>query len=253
VIDFLLAEAAASNYDEGKLKEDAASELAAFVASEHAGGAQTMEMEVLVETGRVDRVILSSAIKHRAALIAMGTQGLGRLRKALFGSVTEKVLREVAIPVLAVTRGASGDTSTTLTGVVAAIDFDAAAAHVARHAAALAAELDVPLTLVHVVARLTALPQYTNALAAAEEARQREARVKLQAEAARIGSVVKTELRVGAVAEEIAVLLRHDPGCIVVIGTGGGRPLHRPGSTAYRVLSLSSVPVLAVPPELSMT
>src|SRR5687768_16191602 len=73
VIDFLLAEAAASIYDERRLKEDAASELAAFIASEQPGG-QTMETEILVEIGRVDRVILSSATRHGAALIAMGTQ-----------------------------------------------------------------------------------------------------------------------------------------------------------------------------------
>jgi len=42
-------------------------------------------------------------------------------------------------------------------------------------------------------------------------------------------------------------MVKTSPGTLLAIGTGGNRMLRRPGSTAYRVLNVTSAPVLAVP------
>lgn len=253
-IDFLLAQAAAAAYDERRLREDAAAELRTLVAAlRPAGAGSAEEPEIVVAVGRPEQVITAAARAHMADLIVMGTQGLGGLRKMFFGSVTEKVLQDAPAPVLAVTASTSSLDAGGLTGVVAAVDFDASAKAVIRHATALAAEFRVPLTLVHVVSPLAALPQYLSAVGEAEAARRQEAQARLDEEAARIrpGVPVRTEVRIGSPAEEIVAVAGEDSGQIVVTGIVGGRLLHRPGSTAYRVLSLSSVPVLAVPPDAS--
>ncbi|HSC27763.1 MAG TPA: universal stress protein [Vicinamibacterales bacterium] len=245
-IDLLLAQAAAAVYDDRRLREDAEAELRNLVRSM---GASQAVRDVVVDVGRPEQAIVAAARERHADLIVMGTQGLGGLRKVFFGSVTEKVLRESEIPVLAARADGYDGTEAWCTGVVAAVEFDGTLDAVVRHARAFCDEFDLPLTLVHVVRPLRALPQYTDALGAAQEARIQEARARLEEVAATRGDRrrVGTEVRTGAPDEEIAAAASASPGRIVVIGTGGGRMLHRPGSTAYRVLSLSSCPVLAVP------
>ena len=56
-------------------------------------------------------------------------------------------------------------------------------------------------------------------------------------------------VRSGTPAEEIADVAASMEDLVIVVGLGGGWMLHRPGSTAYRVLCLATVPVFALPPE----
>ena len=56
-------------------------------------------------------------------------------------------------------------------------------------------------------------------------------------------------VRSGTPADEIADVAASMEDLVIILGLGGGWMLHRPGSTAYRVLCLSTVPVLALPPE----
>ena len=57
---------------------------------------------VTVEVGEPAREILKQVSECRADLIVMGTQGLEGARRLVFGSTTERVLRESRVPVLAV-------------------------------------------------------------------------------------------------------------------------------------------------------
>ena len=50
--------------------------------------------------------ILAAAARHGSGLIVMGRRGVGRARRALFGSVTKEVLRGTRCPVLVVTEAA---------------------------------------------------------------------------------------------------------------------------------------------------
>jgi nucleotide-binding universal stress UspA family protein len=57
---------------------------------------------VLVRSGDAAEEILACARAERVRLIAMSTHGRSGLRRALFGSVAEGVLRRAAVPILLV-------------------------------------------------------------------------------------------------------------------------------------------------------
>jgi nucleotide-binding universal stress UspA family protein len=247
VVDFLLAQAAAAAYSEAQLRADARRELEGVVSEERRQAhADAPEPEIAVTVGPPERRICEYAQECAADLVVMGSQGLGGLRKAFMGSVAEKVLRGSEVPVLTVR--ASDDGEPWFDAVFAAVGLDDAAGHVARSAAWLAERLQLPLTLVHVVTPLTAFPQYTNALETAEASRRQDAEHRLSALAAALPSrrPIGTVVRTGRPADEIAAAAAGSRP-LLVIGMGGRRLLHRPGSTAYRVFSIAEVPVLAIP------
>jgi nucleotide-binding universal stress UspA family protein len=61
-----------------------------------------VEMTPLVKQGDPREVILSAAKEVGASLIVMGTHGRRGIRRALIGSVTERVVRTSDVPVLTV-------------------------------------------------------------------------------------------------------------------------------------------------------
>jgi nucleotide-binding universal stress UspA family protein len=237
-IEPLLAQAC----DEAQLCSDAETELKAFVTA----ATGDVAPDIVVKVGDPDAAILACAKERKVDLIVMGTQGLGGFRKAFFGSVTEKVLRGAFVPVLAVKPSVP---TVIPSGIVAAVHLDDTARPVLEFASAFASEFKIPLSVLHVVPTVQALPQYTNALAAAQADRIERARVRLQEGAAIIKGALRPEIevRAGDVAQEIGELVKAKPGILLAIGTGGSRMLHRPGSTAYRLLNLTTAPVLAIP------
>lgn len=249
VVDFLLAEAAAAAYQSDRLEKDAEAELRALVDAEVGPGSG---IRAVVRKGRPEQLILPYAAECGADLIAMGTHGLGGVRKLFFGSVTEKVLRAVTLPVLAVPfhEEQRPDDPIRLGTVLAALDFEAQSNDVAAHAAGLAAELRLPLVLVHAIPRGPSAPYATDAVDLAAQAQRQEAEGRLD-EVVRMlprELSITTETCLGSVPEAIASFAATLPGAIVVIGLGSrGRLLHRPGTTAYRLLSLSNVPMIALP------
>ena len=116
----------------------------------------------------------------------------------------------------------------------------------------MASALDAPLTLVHAVPPVQAIGVWTVAYGEELPARIARARTSLD----QIAQVVDPRrppavvVQSGTPAEQIAAVAASMPAdLLVVVGLGGGWMLHRPGSTAYRVLCLSTVPVLGLPPE----
>lgn len=254
VIDLLLAQAAVVAYDEKRLREEAAAELRSFAAAERAAAVPWVEPTVEVRIGHPHREILEAAKEHGADLLVMGTHGLGGFRKLFFGSVTERVLRSTPVPVLAVPideRHRVSPEAVGFSGVLAAIELGGGAVPMATSAHAVAAAFDAPLTLVHVVPPVQAAGAWTTAFG--EELPQRMDRARAELE--RIAEIVapaqppRIVVRNGAPAEEIADAALEHPHTLVAIGLGGGSVLHRPGSTAYRVLCLSTVPVIGLPIE----
>ena len=55
--------------------------------------------------GRPDAEIIDEAEQIGAGLIVVGNRGLGRIRRALMGSVSDSVVRHAHCPVLVVRRG----------------------------------------------------------------------------------------------------------------------------------------------------
>jgi hypothetical protein len=79
-------------------------------------------------------------------------------------------------------------------------------------------------------------------------ARVKEARQHLEGVARRVtGTAPTVVVSVGEPEEQVAAAAVQQAGALVVVGLGEGELLRRPGSVAYRILCLSTVPVLAVP------
>ena len=69
---------------------------------EYADQAKGLETAVVVDRGEAAKTILDNARFHGCDLIAMTTHGRSGLSRMVVGSVTEKVLRDAALPLLVV-------------------------------------------------------------------------------------------------------------------------------------------------------
>src|SRR5688500_7395818 len=63
-----------------------------------------LDLHTLVKSGDVEDEILSTIREDGADLIVMGTHGRGLIGRALIGSLTQKMLRKVDVPILTVCR-----------------------------------------------------------------------------------------------------------------------------------------------------
>jgi nucleotide-binding universal stress UspA family protein len=61
-----------------------------------------MQVETVAIPGRADEAILDYAAANRVDLIALATHGRGGLRRAVFGSVADRVLRASGLPILVI-------------------------------------------------------------------------------------------------------------------------------------------------------
>ena len=259
VNDPLLAEAAELRAGPEWLSDDSDHELHRFFQQtfEHRA-VFPIEVEFLVTTGQPAPEILRVARERRCELIVMSTHGLTGVRKLFFGATTERVLRETHIPVLVTPAVDSGplflDDVRHLVGrVLAPVDLTAASENQVQIAGALAAAIDVPLLLTHVVEplRFPSPPRTRRPGVEGERrARSEQALQELTTETPR-GVQCEALTAFGDPAEEIAKIARERHVGLIVIGLHGS-PLAGPrmGSVTYRVLRLSQTPVLALPPVL---
>jgi nucleotide-binding universal stress UspA family protein len=254
VIDPLLAEAAASLSGAALLKEDAEAELKALGETERQAAPGAPAVTSIVRIGPPAEEILAAARSSAASLVVMGTQGLGGLRKLFFGSIAEKVLRDAAVPVLAVPlpeseegNGKTDAGAPDIDVVIASVELGDSAEAVIGHAVSFAKAFELPLTLLHVVPPVEGMPRAVEAARAAERLHEANAQTRLAELASRIGSDLSVEVQVrsGPAAEEIAAAAASRHALVTI--TSGGDHAHRPGSIAYRVLCLSEAPVLAEP------
>jgi nucleotide-binding universal stress UspA family protein len=260
VIDPLLAQAAAVHCDPEYLGESEA-ELRAFAGDtslESISWAPTPRL--VVTLGRAGDRILEIARSHEADLIVMGTQGLGGLRKLVFGSTADRVLRRADVPVLAVPLGGASLVSLERNGpafgigrVIGAVDLRPGSLALARLATGVARDFHASLLLAHVVPAVQATARWRRSRDEAMSFALETARIEIDDLAARLDPAVAVETLVatGHPADTITGLAHEQRAQLVVIGTGAGEDgAHRPGRTAYRVLCASAVPVLAVPPAI---
>jgi nucleotide-binding universal stress UspA family protein len=255
VVDPLLAEAARAGLKLDLAKTETLPALEAFVTATWPGEAVPAPHPVCeVRVGNSSDVILEVAARDAVALIVMGTQGLGGLRKWLVGSTTERVLRGTRTPVLAVppishVRNVAFDVD----AILAATDFTDSSAVAVAVAAKFAKNVSVPLLLTHVVEAVTAPPEWSDIVEESNEARVSDAQARLKTLAEEFSGSQATEaiVMLGDPAEAIAALAAERGAGLIVMGlTGNQGPFARsPGSIAYRVLCVASVPVLIVPPS----
>jgi universal stress protein A len=239
-------------------REGSEGEIAKFVRQTFGDAAAilgTCEYDVAV--GKPPVEILRVARERSCDLIVMSSHGLTGARKLFFGSTTERVLRETAVPVLITPPDNPGpihveDAKRLIGRIVVPVDLSPAARYQTQAAGGLAEALDVPLLLVHViepvrshlVARLNLAGLDSNRRAIAEEG--------LGELLASVPRRVKSEALVahGDPAEEAAKIVRDRHAGLVVLGLHGS-PLLGPrmGSVTYRMLCLTRTLVLALPPK----
>lgn len=259
VNDPLLAEAAELRAGPAWLPEDSDRELRRFFQQtfEH----RTLfpiDVEFLVTTGPPAPEILRVARARRCDLIVMSTHGLTGMRKLFFGATTERVLRETDIPVLVTPAVEPGplfleDVKQLVGHVLAPVDLTAASESQVQIAGALAAAIEVPLLLTHVVEPLRFPGPPSARRPKVDSERRARSEQALQALLAAVPPGVKTEALTvsGDPAEEIAKVAKDRHAGVIVIGLHGS-PLTGPrmGSVTYRVLCLAHTPVLALPPPV---
>ena len=135
--------------------------------------------------------------------------------------------------------------------MLAAIDFSDTSIRALRWAVDVARELASPLLLVHVVEPIAVAPQWQPYIEDADHARVADARAQLeQLTTQSAGSVASESLiESGRPADSIASIADRRRAGVIVMGLASSQgPLgSRPGSIAYRVLSLAKAPVLVVP------
>ena len=240
--------AAAVGYDTAALRKstvDALRRLTRRIATRGKLPADAWSVDTVL--GQPAPAIVSYARKKAADLIVMGTSGRRGPAKLFFGSSAEAVLRRAPAPVLVVPKGAAVRASRN-GHALGAIELGPHAARDARRMSRAARDLDLSLTLLHVVPVTPGPPWSAPLLAAKDRARLTSARTSLERLARSTSSRGRVVL--GHPDEEIpAVAVDARASAIVlVLRRGHGLFGRRQGTTTYRVLGSSKVPVLALPP-----
>ena len=245
------AGAAASGYNTALLRKSTLAQLERLMKrmAEPAGlGRDAWQVESLF--GTPSRTIVSLARRMSADLIAMGTNGRSGPAKLFFGSVANEVLRRAPAPVLVVARRRPrrGSPDARHSPVVGAIELGPDDREDARRMARAAAKTGGPLTLVHVVYRAPGLPASSGAFDPDYERRLAEARKRLDRLAASVGAA--SRVVTGRVEDEIGRAATDAKAGLIILALRKGRGIFGPrqGSTTYRLLCTSAIPVLALPP-----
>jgi nucleotide-binding universal stress UspA family protein len=247
-IDPLLNEAAETQMGHGRFAADAAGDLERLVRA--IPGKAAASAEIVATVGNPVEVLLEAAARSGASIVAVGTQGLGRTHRLVFGSTTLRLMRATQLPVLAVppaAKGAAAADGLWFERIVCGVDFGEASITAARAAVELGRRLSVPVKLVYAAGRV-AVPQAWSIFASSASDKQlHDADARLRKLVVSLGEPApEFSVEPGEAAEVLdADALSGDP-TLVVLGLGGAGG-HRPGSTAIRVLAHTRGAVLTVP------
>jgi nucleotide-binding universal stress UspA family protein len=259
VLEPLLAQAAALSRERGWLEKNAYKELDTLIARAIEGrGIDPKTVARRVRCGEPDAEILAAAAEFHADLIVMGTEALRGVRRLFFGSVAARVLAQTEVPVLALPPFAQdllspvGDPHPLpLHHMLVAVDFSDTSMIAVREAADLARRWGTSLTLLHTVPELPDVLHWGEALDHHQRRAIERARRELELVAREISGVPVTVLTVAGAPEESITRVAGEQGSsLIALGLRRSRKgwfAPRPGSTAYRVLSLTNVPILVVP------
>jgi nucleotide-binding universal stress UspA family protein len=174
--------------------------------------------------GWVSQEIVGLAQDIGAGLVVVGSRGLGRIRRALMGSVSDSVVRHAHCPVLVVRDGErEGDYLPST--ILLALDGSEEASMATRTAVDLADRLDSELHVVHVgEVRPVYHPERHGYRARYEELQEKAERL-LDEEVDKVKTagrtIAKGHLRMGRPDEEIVVLGEEIGADLIVTGSRG--------------------------------
>ncbi len=242
--------------------EDRGALLAAMKRLAESEAGMHVPVEFDMAEGSTAIVILGRAEAIAADLLIMGTHGRSGFERLVLGSVTEKVLRQAACPVLTVPRGlpdAVPVSPVLFKRILCAIDFSGSSMHALTYAMSLAQEADAHLTVMHVLELPPDLPLeapepapawirgFREYVALAEEERRARLRDAIP-DSVRAYCTVDTVLTTGKTYREILRVAEEQQADLLVIGIHGRGAIDRLlfGSTAQHLVRQASCPVLTL-------
>lgn len=209
--------------------------------------ASTASIDCRVDRGSPARALVAAAGELDADLIAVGSHGVGRLRRSLVGSVSSQVLLHAPCSVLLFREGTAFAPAAAVHTVLVGIDGSPESSEALQQAGALAAALEARLVLVHVAdPRLPVDLPPTEALRHELERRGRAVLADARTSIATPRRGVDDELVEGDAVDELVAACRRDAPAILVVGTRGlgGFKALMVGSTSLRVAGHAPCPVL---------
>jgi nucleotide-binding universal stress UspA family protein len=222
-------------------------------------GKKPKTVEFRVTVGKPAIEILREATAVHADLIVLSSHGRTGVRKAFFGSTTERVLRETTVPVLVTPPGAMpadslSEIARSIKRVVVPVDLSEASSRQLTISAGIAEALSVPLIVSYVVEPIHVPYSVRVAIPGVEESRRATVEEELARMTRSIPERVPSESIVltGDPSEEIVKLAEARDAHLIVMGLhSAGAFGARMGSVTYRVLCLTRALVLAIPPVLA--
>jgi len=218
-------------------------------------GTLTALPKIYVEIGEPAETIVDMAKLRPSDLIVMTTHGYGSVKRALFGSVTDRVVRHSTVPVLVVRD--QDDVvlgkSATIRRIVLPLDGSLLAENAVSMAKNVAKQLDVPILLVRALHLNYIVPSVEGALAVTQESIDDmfqyadEYLAVAQGQLSREGLDVSIATKWGAPFDVIDTLTRPDD--LIVLTSHGRSGVGRwlLGSVAEKLIRTSRAPVLVVP------
>jgi nucleotide-binding universal stress UspA family protein len=219
----------------------------------------TIETEAITQIGRIDKALLRIVKDHSIDLVVMGTHGRGYAGRWFLGSVTERMLRKVPVPVVTVSRVEDGKhllkpSLATIKNILYAADAPEPSPAL-DYAIELAGRSGVKLTILHVVEFLN--PLYAGAQITSEaEDRVNQMRHRFDEFLSPLrsqGLPIETIVREGKPYKEILRIAEDRGVDLIVLNMHSKGVLERAflGSTAERVVRLADTPVLSVPAAIA--
>ena len=213
----------------------------------------------LQEAQLVHEAIARQVEATQADMLVMGTHGRSGFQRALLGSVTEKVIRNVKCPALIVPPRApdiAPDTPVQFHRILCPTDFLESSLKSLEYAISVAEETDAQLTLLHVVEMLAALGGQEPLVADDQFARLRlatiaDARRRLNdliPDDARAYCTIDAVVVEGRAYKQILCHAKESRADLIVMGVHGRGAIDLLlfGSTVQHVLRASTCPVLIV-------
>jgi nucleotide-binding universal stress UspA family protein len=207
--------------------------------------------------GRPDAEIIAQAEELGAGLIVVGSRGLGAIRRALTGSVSDSVVRHAHCPVMVVRGEAVEFPSRILLATDGSEDANLAASTATDLAKSTGSELHVvyvePVSYIYQLTDWEAAS--TDLPSRLDQAAEKAARNRLEEQVQKIreegGEIAGVHARVGYPDAEIAGLAGRLSAGLIVIGSRGLGPLRRAlmGSVSDSVVRHAHCPVMVVRPE----
>lgn len=215
---------------------------------------QGRDVDTIVAFGNPAEQIL--ALATATDLVVMGSHGHGGVRRFVLGSVADEVARHAPVPVMIVRGGSASPPAVQLTRIVVPLDGSELAEQAVPVAAALAADLGVPVHLMRVLdvdalrATVKAGIHAAAAYMRSQEEIQRYAEEYLaeQVQELRNRDLTATvEVLTGSPAVTLLDAMRPDD--LVVMTTHGRGGVRRwlLGSVADKLVRAAEAPVLLVP------